>query len=142
MERVSKGSLGYLDCLSTKDPYLYVEYKIDDQHRLGPIYWVDEDNRRGYMLFGEAIAFDSTYKTNKYNKPLVIIVSVNQHFETCVFGLALILDESEDAFFWLLRVFLYCMGNKKSKVVLTDGDDRIALAIRYFLPSSNHRICA
>ncbi|XP_062100848.1 protein FAR-RED IMPAIRED RESPONSE 1-like [Humulus lupulus] len=101
---------------------------------------LDINSRRDYMLFGEAIAFDSTYKTNKYNKSLVIIVNVNQHFDTCVFGLALLFNETEDTFCWLLMVFLDCMGNKKLKVVLADGDDKMAFAIHYFLSSSTCRL--
>ncbi|XP_062104048.1 protein FAR1-RELATED SEQUENCE 5-like [Humulus lupulus] len=92
----SEGVLSFLDDLSTKDPNIYVEYKLDEQNRLANLFWVDGVSRREYMLFGEVIAFESMYKMNKYNKPLAIVVGVNQHFETCVFECALIVDETED----------------------------------------------
>ncbi|KAM6554479.1 hypothetical protein CsatB_015241 [Cannabis sativa] len=93
----AEGTLGFLDGLSSMDPEFYVEYKIDDENQLAFLFWVDGMSRRDYMLFGEAIAFDTTYRTNKYNKPLTVVVGVNHHFETCVFGCAVLLDETEDA---------------------------------------------
>ncbi|XP_062094294.1 protein FAR1-RELATED SEQUENCE 11-like [Humulus lupulus] len=94
----SKGALAFLDDLSTKDPDIYVEYKLDDQNHLTNLLWADGVSRRDYMLFGEVIAFDSTYMTNKYNKPLKIVFGINQHFETCVFGYVVIVDETEDIY--------------------------------------------
>ncbi|XP_062081135.1 protein FAR-RED IMPAIRED RESPONSE 1-like [Humulus lupulus] len=138
----SEGVLAFLDGLSTKDPDIYVEYKLDDQNRLANLFWADGMSRRDYMLFGEAIAFNSTYRTNKYNKPLTIVVGINQHFETCVFGCAVIVDETEDTYCWFLRVFLDCMGNKMLKVVLTDNDERIGFAVNKLLSDSTHRLCA
>ncbi|XP_062081139.1 protein FAR-RED IMPAIRED RESPONSE 1-like [Humulus lupulus] len=138
----SEGVLAFLDGLSTKDPDIYVEYKLDDQNRLENLVGADGVSRRDYMLFGEAIAFDSTYRTNKYNKPLKIVVGVNQHFETCVFGCALIVDETKDTYCWFLRVFLDCMGNKMLKVMLTDNDERIEFVVNKLLSDSTHRLCA
>ncbi|XP_062100370.1 protein FAR1-RELATED SEQUENCE 4-like [Humulus lupulus] len=82
------------------------------------------------------------YRTNKYNKPLTIIVGVNQHFETCVFGCAMIVDETEDTYCLFLRVFLDCMGNKKPKVVLIDNDERIGFAVNQLLSDCTHQLCA
>ncbi|XP_030483329.2 protein FAR1-RELATED SEQUENCE 5-like [Cannabis sativa] len=138
----AEGTLGFLDGLSSMDPEFYVEYKIDDENQLAFLFWADGMSRRDYMLFGEAIAFDTTYRTNKYNKPLTVVVGVNHHFETCVFGCAVLLDETEDAYIWFLRVFLDCMGNKKPKVLLTDNDERMGFAIRHLLRDSTHRLCA
>ena len=43
------------------------------------------------------MAFDTTYKKNAYDKPLMPIVSVNHH-QTIVFALALLVDETTDTF--------------------------------------------
>ena len=48
---------------------------------------------RDFNTFGEVLALDTTYKTNKYNEPLTILVRVNHHSGTCAFGLALYIDE-------------------------------------------------
>ncbi|XP_062114505.1 protein FAR1-RELATED SEQUENCE 4-like [Humulus lupulus] len=82
----------------------------------------------------------SIRRMNKYNKPLTIIVGVKEHFETCVFGCAVIVDETEDTYCWFLRVFLEYMGNKKLKVMLTDNDERIGFAVNQILSDCTHRL--
>ena len=98
VETDSEGALGYLDCLSTKDPNLYVQYQIDDENRLANLFWADGTSKRDYIAFGDVLAFDTTYQTNKYNKPLLIMVGVNHHFDSCVFAFAVLLDETIDTF--------------------------------------------
>ena len=94
------------------------------------------------MNFGEVLAFDTTYKTNKYNKPLTILIEVNHHFETCVFRFALLVDETSKTFCWLLKVFLDCISGNKPSVVLTYGDPAMRAGIVEFLPNTRHRLCA
>ena len=55
--------------------------------------------RKDYVNFGEVLTFDTTYKTNKYNKPLTILIAVNYHFETCVFKFALLVGETIETFY-------------------------------------------
>ena len=90
----SEGALGYLDCLAQKDPEFYVQYQVDDENRLSNLFWADGNSRRDYMAFNDVLAFDTTYRINQYNKPLIILVRVNHHFQTCIFGLALLMDET------------------------------------------------
>ncbi|XP_062114127.1 protein FAR1-RELATED SEQUENCE 3-like [Humulus lupulus] len=106
METYAEGALGYLDCAIRKDPHQFVDYQCDEENRLSNLFWADEYSRRDYTAFGEVLAFDTTYKTNKYNKPLIILLGVNHHFGSCVFGLGLLLDESVPTYCWMLTKFL------------------------------------
>ena len=90
------------------------------------------------MAFGNVLAFDTTYKTNKYNKPLTILLGANHHFDIYVIGFALLLDEIIDMFCWLIRGFIDCMNDKKSTVILTDGDLAMRVGITIFLPDATH----
>ena len=118
LESDFEAALGYLDSISSTYTNLYVEYQVDEDNRLSNLFWADGKARRDYMNFGEVIAFDTTYKNNKYNKPLTILLGVNHHFEGCVLRFALLVDETTETFCWLLRVFLDCMNGKKPGVVL------------------------
>jgi hypothetical protein len=40
-----------------------------------------------YIDFGDAITFDTTYKTNPYNKPLDMFIVANNHLQCIVFNL-------------------------------------------------------
>ncbi|XP_062085328.1 protein FAR1-RELATED SEQUENCE 5-like [Humulus lupulus] len=88
------------------------------------------------------MAFDSTYKKNSYNKPLLIFVGLNHHYRTIVFVVALLYDETEETYTWVLEEFLECMKNKPPPVVVIDGDHAVAKAIQKVFPTSVHRLCA
>ncbi|KAL6329221.1 hypothetical protein AAG906_014831 [Vitis piasezkii] len=95
-----------------------------------------------YACFGDVLAFDTTYRTNAYKKPLVVLVGVNHHHQTVVFGCALLIDESVGTYEWVLETFLDAMMNKKPIYVVTDGDKAMRKAIKKVLPDTCHRLCS
>lgn len=72
--------------------------------------------------FGHAIAFNTTYKTNAYRKPLLIWIGINHHFMTTPLGFALLIDEIKETYKWVTKKFLECMKGVEPKIVVTDGD--------------------
>ncbi|XP_029130118.1 protein FAR1-RELATED SEQUENCE 5-like [Cajanus cajan] len=78
----------------------------------------------------DPLFFSSTYKKNKYNKPLVIFSGKNHHAQTVIFGCAIVSDESIEAYRWVLESFLNAMSNKQPKAVVTDGDGAMREAIK------------
>ncbi|XP_062118328.1 protein FAR-RED IMPAIRED RESPONSE 1-like [Humulus lupulus] len=141
-ETNAEGALGYLECLGLRDPNFFETHTIDAEYRLANLFWADGISRDDYGRFGEIIAFDTTYKNNAYNKPLLLFFGVNHHFRTVVFAVALLYDEKEDTYIWLLEEFLQCMNNKLPQVVVTDGDKAMAKAIEKVMPNAVHRLCA
>ncbi|XP_062099981.1 protein FAR1-RELATED SEQUENCE 5-like [Humulus lupulus] len=93
LETDAEGALGFLDCLSARDPNFYVYHQAETENRLAKVFWANGILRRNYMAFGDVIAFDTTYITNTYSKPLAILIGVNHHFSTCIFGFSLLVDE-------------------------------------------------
>ncbi|XP_058747429.1 protein FAR1-RELATED SEQUENCE 5-like isoform X1 [Vicia villosa] len=60
-------SLNYLNVKSSTDPMLYAKYTVDGDGRLRSLFWADGSSRSDYFCFGDVVAFDTTYKKNKYN---------------------------------------------------------------------------
>ncbi|XP_024019304.1 protein FAR1-RELATED SEQUENCE 5-like [Morus notabilis] len=138
----SDGMLGYIRCLARNHGEdFYCVYNADEENRLCNIMWSDGVSMRDYAVFGDVVAFNTTYRTNKYHKPLLLLVGVNNHWRTIVFGIALLLDETVDTFVWVLQMFLQGMNNWKPKVVVTDGDNAMKNAIAQVFPESKHRLC-
>ena len=52
------------------------------------------------------------------------------------------MDETYEAFSWVLTVFMECMHGRKPHTVLTDGDPAMKLAVAQLFPESTHRLCA
>lgn len=70
---------------------------------------IDSQSRIDYYNFGDVLVFETIYRTNLYRKPLVVMAVVNNHYMTCIFAYALLLDKSVETYNWLLETFLEAM---------------------------------
>ncbi|XP_034680319.1 protein FAR1-RELATED SEQUENCE 5-like [Vitis riparia] len=118
----AEAALAYLCGKAEMDSSFFYKFNIDEESRLANLFWADSTARMDYACFGDVLAFDTTYRTNAYKKPLVVLVGVNHHHQTVVFGCALLIDESVGTYEWVLETFLEAMMNKKPISVVTDGD--------------------
>ncbi|KAL2974685.1 hypothetical protein AAZX31_14G118500 [Glycine max] len=108
----ASGALKYLHDLRKKDPMMYVSYSADEGSRLQRLFCCDAESQLLYEVFGDVLAFDATYKKNKYLCPFVVFSSVNHHNQTIVFGAAIVTDETKETYVWLLEQFLEAMKGK------------------------------
>ncbi|RYQ91515.1 hypothetical protein Ahy_B09g097416 isoform C [Arachis hypogaea] len=109
---------------------------------MSDLFWSDRRSQDDYKIFGDVLAFDATYGRNKYNLPVVVFSGVNHHNQTCVFATAMVSCESQALYVWVLRKFLECMGGKALKLVITNGDRSMRLAIQEVFPEAHHRLCS
>ena len=87
------------------------------------------------------MAFYTTYKSNVNSKRLLVLVGVNHHFQTTIFVMALLFDETIESYQWALETFLECMGGQGLHIVITDGDLSMCRAIKDLMPDIVHRLC-
>nr|XP_025616944.1 protein FAR1-RELATED SEQUENCE 5-like [Arachis hypogaea] len=130
----ANAAINYLIGKSNNDPLFFRKYTFTSDERLEYIFWEDGQSIIDYHCFGDIVAFDSTYKKNKYNKPLVIFSGCNHHGQTVIFGSGLLSNETTETYKWLLETFVEAMGGKSPKAV-TDGDLAMRDAIK------THRLC-
>ncbi|KAK9063004.1 hypothetical protein SSX86_016874 [Deinandra increscens subsp. villosa] len=131
-----------LDTLRSRSENLhnfFFEYVVDG-HELRSLFWADDVSRCNYETFGDVLAFDATYKTNKYCMIFVPFTGVDHHKKCVTFGAALLFDESTESYTWLLQTFLKAHG-KQPRLVLTDQDAAMEKAIIAVFTSSTHRLC-
>ncbi|KAL4379141.1 hypothetical protein GQ457_02G023170 [Hibiscus cannabinus] len=108
--------LAYFEFKKEQDNGLCIQQYVDDSGGLHNLFWCDSTSRSNYACFGDAIAFDTTYKGNVYDRPLIPIV--------------VLADETVDTFEWVLREFLEAMGKKPHVFFVTDGDRAMQRAIK------------
>ncbi|KAK0575568.1 hypothetical protein LWI29_002890 [Acer saccharum] len=123
---------------SVTEPEFFFDYTLDEDNHFGNLFWADSTSCSDYAFFGDVLAFDSTYRTNVYRRPLVMLVGVNHHHSTTIFSFGLLGDETVDTYTWLLWTFLVAMHSKKPKSVVTDGDKAMHKAIKTVMPESVH----
>ncbi|KAL4383302.1 hypothetical protein GQ457_15G015820 [Hibiscus cannabinus] len=114
---------------------------LDEYGNLEKLFWCDGISRTDYKEFNHVLAFDTTYKCNAYNKPFVVLVGVNHHRNTVLFGCALVVHEKEDTYIWVLQQLIAAGDGYKPLTVITDRDKAMANAISQVLPEAKHRLC-
>ncbi|XP_052110304.1 protein FAR1-RELATED SEQUENCE 5-like [Arachis duranensis] len=141
VEGDAAAAINYLKGKAELDPTAVVQYSYCAEKHLGHLFWSYGNMQHDYECFGDVLAFDSTYRKNLYNRPLVIFFGTNHHRQTIIFGFGLLEDEKIPFYKWLLSSFLEVMRHKEPKVVITDGDESMREAIRCEFPSATQRLC-
>ncbi|XP_012833257.1 PREDICTED: protein FAR1-RELATED SEQUENCE 5-like [Erythranthe guttata] len=133
--------LGLLNGMKVNDKSIEYQHSVDANNALTRIFWCDGISRAEYEHFGDVILFDSTYKTNIYRFPIVLLSGVNSHLCTCIFGVAIMYKETTQQYTWLLQTFQKFMNGIAPAAVLTDQDAAMCAAIRDVFPKATHRLC-
>jgi hypothetical protein len=92
---------------------------LDKEGKILSIFWSHASQQAEYIDFGDAVTFDTTHKTNMYDKPLGMFVGSNNHLQCIIFVFALLGDETVDTFEWVFNTFKPCMGCDRPRVMLT-----------------------
>ncbi|XP_050365404.1 protein FAR1-RELATED SEQUENCE 5-like [Argentina anserina] len=137
-----EAALSYLNGRSGGEENFYCKFSLDEENKLCNLFWRDTRSLIDYENFGDVLLFDSTYKTNRYGKPLLLFVGSSNHLTSIVFGCAFLLDETTETYVWALETFISSMNGKKPIAVLTDSDDSMRGAIEIVLPGCPHRLCS
>ncbi|XP_074297548.1 protein FAR1-RELATED SEQUENCE 5-like [Silene latifolia] len=88
----------------------YFDFIVEENKCLAEVFCADPICIKNYMLFGEVLLADATYRTNKYDMLFVPITGVDHHKRCITFGAELIGDESIECYRWLFKTFLEAMG--------------------------------
>ncbi|KAL4561965.1 hypothetical protein LXL04_034151 [Taraxacum kok-saghyz] len=115
-------------------------YHLLEDSKLRGVFWADSIAKRNYKAFSDVISFDATYRTNKYNLVFVPFTGIDNYQRCVTFGAALMAQETEEYYIWLLESFLNAFG-KQPNVVVTDQDAAVGNAVQKVFTQSKHRLC-
>jgi zinc finger SWIM domain-containing protein 3 len=109
--------------------------------RMQNTFWMSPQGLGAYIGFPDVIEVDATYKTNRFNIPLVLCTGVNNHGNTSLICGALLSDETFKSYEWFFTKLQKACPGVTPGVIFSDGDPQIAKAIRAVFPSSTHLLC-
>ncbi|XP_057420487.1 protein FAR1-RELATED SEQUENCE 5-like [Lotus japonicus] len=132
-----EAALDFLSAKKDSDNGLFYETKFVAGH-LRSVFWADSISQLNNACFGEVMA---VYRTKLCMMHFVVLTGLNHHHRTCVFGCALLQDETVEAYTWLFQTFLHVMQGCMPLSVVTDDHQAIREAIKLVLPRSRHRLC-
>ncbi|KAM3693250.1 hypothetical protein ACJW30_08G152000 [Castanea mollissima] len=127
--------------MQEENPRFFYAVDLNEEHRLRNVFWVDAKGVEDYTTFGDVVSFDTTYFTNKYKIPLVFFIGVNHHIQPTLLGCALIADETHYTFVWLMQTWLIAMGERAPRVILSDQNNAIKVAVAAIFPGTHHCYC-
>ncbi|XP_062180959.1 protein FAR1-RELATED SEQUENCE 5-like [Phragmites australis] len=132
----------YLRNKQLQDPTFFYAFQVDKEDgRIANFFWADGQSIMDYKCFGDAVSFDTTFQTNKFEMPFAPILGTNHHKQTIIFGCALLFNETIESFVWLFETFLTAMSGKHPSTIFTDQDAAMEAAIAYAFPNTSHRLC-
>ncbi|KAJ1284936.1 hypothetical protein BS78_03G243500 [Paspalum vaginatum] len=134
--------LEYLKNQQMEDPAFFYAIQIDQKDgRMANFFWADGQSIMDYVCFGDAVSFDTTFQTNKFEMSFAPLFGTNHHRQTIIFGCALLFNETIESFVWLFETFLTAMSGKHPSTIFTDQDAAMAGAIAYAFRNTSHRLC-
>lgn len=119
----------------------YFDYDIDEDGSLRRAIWADGYARKNYAVFGDAVAFDPTYSTNRYSMVFTPFTGVDNHRKSVTFAGALIAKEDYESFNWVFSRFLHAMDGKEPEYIITDQDPGIIKSVNSIFKKARHRFC-
>ncbi|XP_074313639.1 protein FAR1-RELATED SEQUENCE 5-like [Silene latifolia] len=84
--------------LAVNRPGFFFDYDVDSDGSLSKAIWAEGIARRNYSVFGDAVSFDPTYSTNKYDMAFTPFTGVDHHKRSVTFYGALVAHEDADSF--------------------------------------------
>ncbi|XP_074356005.1 protein FAR1-RELATED SEQUENCE 5-like [Apium graveolens] len=129
------------DLQKQSDGNFFYRVDVDEENRVRGLVWVDPRSLNAYKNFRDVVTFDSTYQTNRYDMPFIPITGVNHHYQNILFGFALIRDEKETSYRWVLKTWLEAVDNKPPITIITEQDIALSNAIIEVMPNTNHTYC-
>ena len=135
-------TLDYFRELEHGDAEFFHKIKLDAEHRVESLFWVDGAARHAYIeSYHDCVSFDATYMTNMYDMPFAPFIGINRHGQSFMLGCAFLRDEKTPSYTWLFETFLEAMKGKAPVSIITDQDAAMRCEIAHVFPNTNHRNC-
>ena len=96
--------------------------------------------QENYEKYGDILLIDTTYNTNFYSAPLVVLSGVGKDYKNILFALAIINDEKAETYVYLLEKFKE-ITPKNPILVVSDQDAALTSAIETVFNNVPHRFC-
>ncbi|XP_074377582.1 protein FAR1-RELATED SEQUENCE 5-like [Apium graveolens] len=114
----------------------YFAYEVDSDGHLMKLFWADAIGRRNFELYGDAVSFDATFDTNKYNMIFSPFTGVDKHDKCVTFAVCLLSHENIEDYTWAFDHFVKAMG-RNPVVILTDQYPAMKVAVHNSFSDKN-----
>lgn len=124
-----------------KDEGFVYSFTTDENGRVENIAWSYGHSLQAYSFFGDAVIFNSTYRSITYNMLFGVWFGIDNHGNAIFLGCVLLQDETSQSFSWALQSFVRFMRGRHPQTIVTDIDSGLRDAIASEMPNTKHVIC-
>jgi MULE transposase domain len=124
-------------------PWVF-DYCYDDSNRLERLVFCHKKTVELLHLFPNVIILDATYKTNRFNLPLINICTMTATGQTLLIGQAFVTYEEISDYEWLLKWYKKLCNDRQIPhpiTFVTDKAGGMLGALPLVFPQANHLLC-
>uniref|UniRef100_A0A0A9BNI3 Protein FAR1-RELATED SEQUENCE n=1 Tax=Arundo donax TaxID=35708 RepID=A0A0A9BNI3_ARUDO len=133
--------LGYFKRLNAENPSFSYAFQVNKNDCLTHAFWADAKVRTSYYYFGDAVTLETSFVDNEDFLPLVMLMGINHHLQSIMFGCALLTDCTEASYIWLLQNWITAMGSHHPTSLTTCYNEAISSAVAKVFPQTHHLYC-
>ena len=117
--------------------------EIDNRERLLGIAFACTRSLNQFSKMSFVLLMDATYKTNRFNMPLLLLSSVDPFGQTYIVACCLMRDETAVSYGIALSYFKQLFGQVMPSVntIITDQETALMNAIAIEFPAASHQLC-
>ena len=121
-------------------------YHVDETvgYEIDAVFYMSTDMRHHLARNGVVLIMDTTFKTNRFHWPLLLVCGINEHSQSIILAVALLHHQTTLAFTWALQLMRGAVSQEawdSVATVVTDGDSAMSAAIAEVLPLAHHIRC-
>jgi hypothetical protein len=139
------GRVQVLDLLSALDGNADFVYRVGTvgENQLKWLTFADRNSLAQFSSMNFVLLMDATYKTNRFNMPLLLISSINPFGRSYVVAACLLSDETTISYNQALMSFKELFGSSEPLpfTIITDQETALINAIDTQFPRSSHQLC-
>ncbi len=94
-----------------------------------------------YRQLSDVVFVDSTFNTNKWRAPLMVVVGVDRTYKNFVIAYAMIYNETARRLNWVFRTLADLAGGLAPLAIVSDREAAIASAVAAVYPGTYHFLC-
>src|ERR1051326_3709408 len=129
-----------LDDLKSSPDWLF-DFKLDSQNRLQNLFFAHQKSIEIYRANFDVLIMDCTYRTNRYNLPLLHIIGSTNMSTYFTIGFCFIRVEEQLDYFWALSAFKNKTQAPTPRIFVSDDEDALKNAARDLWPSVTQLLC-
>jgi hypothetical protein len=118
--------------------------QVEDGTCITGVLYMSADMRHHLDRNGQVLVMDTTFKTNRFHWPLLLVAGVDEHYHNVIFAVAVLQHQTTAAFEWALsQVKSSTDAETWTQVasIFTDGDAAMAAAVASTVPHARHLRC-